>query len=118
MGNVNRISVGLLFEVCHFQMALIPLTMSRFSIASLSRTVLDRSIQLNRAMRIHVFDEQSWTGKLWQLTNDNRAEEGRARVPFASILTSWAHTAWAWSGRKISVMPSLVELVKVRDTFR
>jgi NAD(P)H-flavin reductase len=23
------------------------------------------------------FDEQSWTGKLWQLINDNRAEEGR-----------------------------------------
>jgi hypothetical protein len=26
---------------------------------------------------IEVFDEQSWTGKLWQLINDNRAEEGR-----------------------------------------
>ena len=38
-----------------FQMALIPLTMSRFSIASLSGTVLDRFIPLNRAMRIHVY---------------------------------------------------------------
>jgi hypothetical protein len=26
---------------------------------------------------IEGFDEQSWTGKLWQLINDNRAEEGR-----------------------------------------
>mgnify|MGYP000624179010 CR=1 FL=1 len=38
-----------------FQMALIPLTMSRFSIASLSGTVLDRFIPMNRAMRIHVY---------------------------------------------------------------
>jgi hypothetical protein len=39
---------------------------------------------------IEVFNEQSWTGKLWQLINDNRAEEGRTGVPFASTLTSWA----------------------------
>jgi predicted ferric reductase len=38
-----------------FQMALIPLTMARLSIASLSGTVLDRFIPLNRAMRIHVY---------------------------------------------------------------
>jgi hypothetical protein len=38
-----------------FQMALIPLTMSRLSIASLSGTVLDKFIPLNRAMRIHVY---------------------------------------------------------------
>jgi predicted ferric reductase len=38
-----------------FQMALIPLTMSRYSIASLSGTVLDRFIPLSRAMRIHVY---------------------------------------------------------------
>jgi hypothetical protein len=37
-----------------FQMTMIPLTMSRFSIASLSRTVFDRFIPLNRAMRIRV----------------------------------------------------------------
>jgi predicted ferric reductase len=36
------------------QMALIPLTMSRFSIAALSESVLDRFVPLNRALRIHI----------------------------------------------------------------
>jgi hypothetical protein len=35
-------------------MALIPLTMSRFSIAALSESVLDRFVPLNRALRIHI----------------------------------------------------------------
>ena len=36
------------------QMALIPLTMSRFSIATLSESVLDRFVPLNRALRMHI----------------------------------------------------------------
>jgi ferredoxin-NADP reductase len=35
-------------------MALIPLTMSRFSIATLSESVLDRFVPLNRALRMHI----------------------------------------------------------------
>jgi predicted ferric reductase len=37
-----------------FQMALIPLTMARFSIAALSESLLDRFIPLNKAVRIHI----------------------------------------------------------------
>jgi predicted ferric reductase len=36
-----------------FQMALIPLTMSRFSISSLSESILNRFIPLNEVLRIH-----------------------------------------------------------------
>jgi predicted ferric reductase len=35
-------------------MALIPLTMSRFSISALSQSVLDRFVPLNRALRVHI----------------------------------------------------------------
>jgi ferredoxin-NADP reductase len=35
-------------------MALIPLTMSRFSISALSESVLDRFVPLNRALRMHI----------------------------------------------------------------
>lgn len=37
-----------------FQMALIPLTMSRFSIAALNESFLDTLIPLNRALRMHI----------------------------------------------------------------
>jgi len=37
-----------------FQMALIPLTMARYSIATLSGTVLNRFIPMNRSLRIHI----------------------------------------------------------------
>ena len=37
-----------------FQMALIPLTMSRFSIASLNESFVHRLIPLNRALRMHI----------------------------------------------------------------
>jgi len=37
-----------------FQMALIPLTMSRFSIAALSETVVSRFVPMNRMLRIHI----------------------------------------------------------------
>ena len=37
-----------------FQMALLPLTMSRYSIAALSETVLNDFVPLNRAVRMHV----------------------------------------------------------------
>jgi NADH:ubiquinone oxidoreductase subunit H len=36
------------------QMALIPLTMSRFSIAALSDSVLNRFVPMNRAVRMHI----------------------------------------------------------------
>jgi predicted ferric reductase len=54
----KRIPPPLVFGSKHailFQMALIPLTMARYSIASLSGTVMDRFIPLDRAMRIHVY---------------------------------------------------------------
>jgi len=35
-------------------MALVPLTMSRFSIAALSDSLMDRFVPLNRALRIHI----------------------------------------------------------------
>ena len=35
-------------------MALIPLTMSRYSIAALSQSILNRFVPLNRALRIHI----------------------------------------------------------------
>lgn len=37
-----------------FQMALLPLTMARYSISSLSGTVLDRFIPLKRTLRMHI----------------------------------------------------------------
>jgi predicted ferric reductase len=37
-----------------FQMALIPLTMARFSIAALSESLLDRFVPLNKAVRVHI----------------------------------------------------------------
>jgi hypothetical protein len=52
----NRTSVGLRFEVCHpFPDGLDSPHNVTVSIASLSGTVLDRFIPLNRAMRIHVY---------------------------------------------------------------
>lgn len=37
-----------------FQLALIPLTMTRYSIAGLSETIVNRFVPLNRAIRIHI----------------------------------------------------------------
>lgn len=37
-----------------FQMTLLPLTMSRFSIASLSGTIIDRFVPLNRTLQMHI----------------------------------------------------------------
>jgi predicted ferric reductase len=37
-----------------FQMALLPLTMARFSIAGLSESLLDRFVPLNKAVRMHI----------------------------------------------------------------
>jgi predicted ferric reductase len=37
-----------------FQMALIPLTMCRFSISTLTESIVDRFVPLNRALRIHI----------------------------------------------------------------
>jgi hypothetical protein len=54
---LKRIAPPLEFGSMHailLQMALIPLTMSRFSIAALSDSVLDRFVPLNRAVRIHM----------------------------------------------------------------
>ncbi|KAL7560334.1 hypothetical protein ACA910_020257 [Epithemia clementina (nom. ined.)] len=53
----KRIAPALEFGSMHailFQMALIPLTMSRCSIAALSETVLQDFVPLNRAVRIHI----------------------------------------------------------------
>jgi predicted ferric reductase len=53
----KRIAPPLEFGSMHailFQMALIPLTMARFSIATLSESLLDRFIPLNKAVRIHI----------------------------------------------------------------
>jgi len=53
----KRIVPPLEFGAMHailFQMALIPLTMSRFSIATLSGSVLDRFIPMNRMLRMHI----------------------------------------------------------------
>jgi len=53
----KRVVPPVLFGSKHailFQASLIPLTMSRFSIAALSETFLDRFIPLNRAVRIHM----------------------------------------------------------------
>ena len=38
-----------------FQMTLIPLTMARYSIASLSGSKLNRYLPLNKALRVHVY---------------------------------------------------------------
>jgi hypothetical protein len=54
---LRRIGPPLDFGLMHaslLQMALIPLTMSRFSIAALSQSVLDRFVPLNRALRMHI----------------------------------------------------------------
>ena len=37
-----------------FQMALIPLSMSRYSISALSGSIMNRFVPLNRAVRIHI----------------------------------------------------------------
>ena len=37
-----------------FQMALIPITMSRYSIASLSESVVDKIVPLNRTLQMHI----------------------------------------------------------------
>jgi predicted ferric reductase len=55
---LKRIATPLEFGSSHailLQMALLPLTMSRFSIAALSDSVLDRFVPLNRALRIHIY---------------------------------------------------------------
>ena len=54
---LKRIVPPLEFGSMHailFQMALIPLTVSRFSIAALSESTLNRFVPLNRAVRIHI----------------------------------------------------------------
>ena len=54
---LKRIAPPLEFGSMHailFQMALIPMTMSRFSIAALSESILNRFVPLNRAVRIHI----------------------------------------------------------------
>ena len=53
----KRIAPPLEFGSMHailFQMALLPLTMSRFSIAALSDSLVDRFIPMNRMLRIHI----------------------------------------------------------------
>jgi nitric oxide reductase large subunit len=53
----KRIAPPLEFGSMHailLQMALIPLTMSRYSISALSESVLDRYVPLNRMVRIHI----------------------------------------------------------------
>ena len=53
----KRIVPPLEFGTMHailFQMALIPLTMTRYSIASLSESTLNRFIPLNRVIRMHI----------------------------------------------------------------
>jgi hypothetical protein len=54
----KRIVPPLEFGAMHailFQMALIPLTMSRYSIATLSGGILDRFVPLNRTLRMHIY---------------------------------------------------------------
>lgn len=54
----KRIVPPLEFATMHavlFQMALIPLTMTRYSIASLSESVVNRFLPLNRAIRMHIY---------------------------------------------------------------
>jgi predicted ferric reductase len=54
---LKRLVPSLEFGAMHailFQMALIPLSMSRFSIAALSESIVDRFVPLNRAVRIHI----------------------------------------------------------------
>jgi len=53
----KRIVPPLEFGAMHailFQLALIPLTMARYSISTLSGSVLDRFIPLNRTLRMHI----------------------------------------------------------------
>lgn len=53
----KRIIPPLEFATMHavlFQMALIPLTMSRYSTASLSESVINRFVPLNRTIRMHI----------------------------------------------------------------
>jgi hypothetical protein len=54
---LKRIGPTLVFGSKHailLQMALIPLTMCRFSIAALTESVLDRFLPLNRMIKIHI----------------------------------------------------------------
>lgn len=53
----KRLAPPLEFGSMHailFQMALIPLTMARYSISALSGSILDHFLPLNRAVRIHI----------------------------------------------------------------
>ena len=103
----KRIAPPLEFGSMHailFQMALLPLTMSRLTIANLSTTAFDKFIPFNRMLRIHIHlgytmvsDNESYNSKHFNITAATKKAVGfhcgSSHVFFLRIF--WK-TMWGW----------------------